>query len=163
MPDEYRFLPLTRHDYSMLRRWLAEPHIAGWWGDPDEEIALIEQDIDTGPTDMRIVWFSDRPFAYLQDYPAHRWDMPHYAGFPPDTRAMDTFLGDPAMLGQGHAAGYLRQRAAALIGEGYPAVVMDPSPDNRRAVRAYRKAGFVGDRIAPCEDGTPVIVMEFRG
>lgn len=146
----------------MLRRWLSEPHIGGWWGDPDEEIALIEADLENGPTVMRIVW-DDKPFAYVQDYPAHHWPMPHYVDFPQNTRAMDTFLGDPAYLGRGHAARYLRQRASELIAAGAPKVVIDPSPDNLRAVRAYRSAGFAGEEIRPCEDGDPVIVMEFTG
>jgi len=42
MPAEYGFPKLTRADYPMLRRWLAEPHIAGWWGDPDTQIAPRE-------------------------------------------------------------------------------------------------------------------------
>ncbi len=160
-PD-YSFVPLTRADYPLMRRWLAEPHVRAWWGDPEEEIALIEEDLENGPTDMRIVHHGGRPFAYVQDYPAHHWEMPHFADFPSGTRAIDTFLGEPAMLGKGHAAGYLRARAEALLAQGYPAVVIDPDPANERAVRAYRRAGFVGDRIAPSEDGDPVIVMEFR-
>lgn len=167
MPDNgaYAFVPLSRADYPMMRGWLAQPHVRAWWGDPDEEIALIEADMDghlagTGPTDMRIVTLDGVPFAYVQDYPAHHWPMPHYAGFPPGTRAMDTFLGAPAHHGRGHAARYLHQRAADLRTR-HPAVVIDPSPANERAVRAYRRAGFRDRFTAPCEDGDPVIVMEF--
>lgn len=160
--ETYRFVPVTTEDYPMLRRWLSAPHIAGWWGSPDEETALIEEDIDDGPTDMRIVWYRDKPFAFVQDYPAHHWEMPHYAKYPKETRAMDTFLGDPDMLGKGHAARYLRQRASELLAAGYPKVVIDPSPENKPALYAYRSAGFVGDEILPCEDGDPVVVMAFE-
>ena len=158
----YEFRKVAGGDYPMLRRWLAEPHIEGWWGTPDEELALIEQDIATGPTDMRIVSLDGQPFAFVQDYPAQHWPMPQYFDFPKDTRAIDTFLGDPAFLGQGHASGYLRQRALELLAV-YPKVVIDPSADNVRAVRAYRAAGFTGEKIVPCEDGEPVVVMEFNG
>ncbi|NBE07966.1 GNAT family N-acetyltransferase [Paragemmobacter ruber] len=160
-PEIYSFPRVTRADYPLLRGWLAQPHVRAWWGDPDEEIALIEEDIDTGPTDMRLVALGGHPFAYVQDYPAHHWPMPHYADFPQGTRAVDTFLGDPAWLGRGHAPRYLRQRAVALLAAGATAVVIDPSPDNERAVRAYRRAGFVPRGIAPCEDGDPVVVMEY--
>jgi aminoglycoside 6'-N-acetyltransferase len=154
------FVPLTRADCPPMRHRLAQPHVRAWLGDPDEEIAPIGEDIETGPTDMRPVTHEGRPFANVQDYPAHRWPMPQYAGFPPGTRAMDTFLGDPAFLGQGHAPRCLRARA--LLAQGYPAVVIDPDPANERAVRAYRRAGFRADGILPCEGGDPVIVMEFR-
>lgn len=163
MQHKYQFVPLTRADYHLIRQWLNEPHIAGWWGDPDTEIALMEQDMDTGPTDMRIVHFEGHPFAYVQDYPAHHWPAPQYKDYPKGTRAIDTFLGDPNYLRQGHAAGYMRQRAGELIAAGAPVVVVDPSPDNSNAIRAYRKAGFEGDKILPCEDGDPTLILEFKG
>jgi len=160
-PEPYGFPRLTRADYPLLRAWLAQPHVRAWWGDPEEEIALIEEDIDAGPTDMRLVTQAGHPFAYVQDYPAHHWGAPQFAAYPPGTRGMDTFLGDPAWLGQGHAPRYLHQRCMALVAEGATAVVIDPSPDNERAVRAYRRAGFVPRGLAPCEDGDAVLVMEF--
>ena len=159
-PD-YIFAPVTRADFPLLDRWRSEPHVRERWELPERELEMIARDLEDGVVDMRIVQHGGRPFAYVQDYPAHHWDMPHYA-FPPGTRAIDTFLEEPDMLGRGHAARYLRARAAALLAEGFPAVVIDPDPSNERAVRAYRRAGFAGDRIAPCEDGDPVIVMEFR-
>jgi aminoglycoside 6'-N-acetyltransferase len=73
---------------------------------------------------------------------------------------MDTFLGEPDMLGQGHAARYLNLRAADLRRR-YPAVVIDPDPSNERAVRAYRRAGFRALHEATGETGKPVLVMEF--
>lgn len=144
----------------MLRKWLSEPHIGGWWDDPETEIALIEEDLENGPTDMRVVW-ADKPFAYVQDYPANHWPMPQYEGCPKGTRAIDTFLGDPDYLGQGHAARYLHQRAKELIASGATAIVVDPDPKNHKAINAYRSAGFTGDKTYPCEDGDPVLVLTF--
>ena len=161
VPD-YRFEPLHRADFPMLRQWLAEPHMLEHWGDPDAEFDLIADDIDNDIIDMWIV-SQGQPFAYVQDYPAHHWPMPHYAGFPKGTRAIDTFVGAPAYLNKGHAARYMRQHALALLAKGYPAVVIDPSPENTYAVKAYRNAGFTGNKIAPCEDGDPVLVLEFKG
>jgi aminoglycoside 6'-N-acetyltransferase len=51
------------------------------------------------------------------------------------------------------------QRAQQWINAGAPYVVVDPSPENARAVAKYAKAGFEGDHIAPCEDGDPVRIM----
>ncbi|MEZ5754071.1 MAG: GNAT family N-acetyltransferase [Paracoccaceae bacterium] len=161
-PDAYTFPRLTRADYPLMRGWLAQPHVRAWWGDPEEEIALIDSDLEQGPTDMRLVALEGQPFAYVQDYPAHHWPMPHYADFPDGTRAVDTFLGDPGFLGQGHAARYLRQRCGDLLAQGATAIVIDPSPDNERAVRAYRRAGFTPRGLATNEEGKPALVMEFE-
>ncbi|MBV0912657.1 GNAT family N-acetyltransferase [Anianabacter salinae] len=160
MRPDYGFRPVARSDYPLLRRWLAEPHVRAWWGDPEEEIALIEADMDSGPTDMRIVTVDGAPFAYVQDYPAHHWPMPQYEAFASGARAVDTFLGEPAFAGKGHAAAYLRARAGVLR-DRFPAVLVDPDPDNARAIRAYTSAGFQPRFTAPCEDGDPVLVMEY--
>lgn len=158
MPPDYRFVPVARTDYPMLRRWLAAPHMDGWWGTPEAEIALIEAEIDTGPADMRIV-HADRPFAFVQDWPVET--APQFADAPHGARAIDTFLGEPGYLGLGHAALYLRQRATALLAGGAPAVLTDPDPANGRAVATYRRAGFRDVAIRPCEDGDPVLVLRY--
>ena len=157
----YSFVPLTRADYPLMRHWLAQPHVRAWWGWPEVELKMIERDMEGNVVDMRIVHHDASPFAYVQDYPAHHWPQPQFAQYPKGTRAIDTFIGEPAMLGRGHAARYLRIRARDLLAAGYPAVVIDPSPDNAPAVRAYRSAGFADRDIVPCEDGDPVLVMEF--
>jgi aminoglycoside 6'-N-acetyltransferase len=163
MQAEYQFRHLTRADLPMIGDWLASPHIGGWWGTPEKEIALMIEDIGNPVMDMRVVCLDGIPFAYVQDYPAHHWPMPQYADQPAGTRAVDTFLGDATFLGKGHAKGYLRQRASEVIDAGSPRVVVDPAPDNTAAVATYRAAGFHGNRIAPCEDGDPVLILEFTG
>jgi aminoglycoside 6'-N-acetyltransferase len=160
-PPDHSFAHVTRAALPMLRRWLSAPHVRTWWGTPGEELALMQADLGRRPTDMRIVHRRGRPFVRVRDYPAHGWLMPHWAKFPRGTRAVDTFPGDPAMRCPGHAGRYGRQRAEDLVARGYPRVVIDPDPESERAVRAFRRAGVRGDRIVPCEDGDPVIVMEF--
>lgn len=160
MPHEYRFVPVTRADYPMLRDWLSEPHIGGWWGDPETEIALIDEEIDGGDCKMHVV-HADRPFAFVQDWDVHLAGVPQFAAMPKGTRGIDTFLGDPAYLGRGHARGFVRAYARRLRDAGVPCVVTDPDPANARAVAAYRAAGFRGDAVVPSEDGDPVLVLTF--
>lgn len=162
MRREYEFVPVTRADYPMLRRWLSEPHVRAWWGTPEGEIALMERDLESPSIAMRIVRKAGVPFAYVQHYDGTTGDMPHYADMPKGARAVDTFIGEPSHLGRGHAAGFLRQLAEDLLDAGHPAVVIDPSVDNPRAIRAYRAAGFEGDEVRPNEDGDPVHVLRFR-
>ena len=158
---DYTFRPVTRDDFPMIAAWLREPHVSGWWQSPQTELRLMDEDLDRDVMDLRLVCLEDTPFAYIQDYPAHHWPAPQYADLGPDTRAMDTFLGDPAYLGKGHGAGYLRQRARDLIARGATTVAVDPDPSNLRAVAAYRRAGFREHGLTPCEDGDIVLVMTF--
>lgn len=154
----YSFRKITRDDLPLFKSWLDQPHMNGWWGDSGTEARLIEDDLGTDHIDMRIVAYDGCPFAYVQDYNAHHWPMPQYGDLPKAARALDTFLGDPAYLGKGHATGYLRERLGKLV-ETYPMVVVDPDPKNTRAIATYMRAGFRPAKITPSEDGDPVQVM----
>ena len=41
----YVFRPVTEDDLSLVRRWLKTPEVRRWWGDPDTEFGLIEEDM----------------------------------------------------------------------------------------------------------------------
>jgi len=49
---------------------------------------------------------------------------------------------DPGKLAQGIGSAALRAFAERLVRQGYRTIVIDPDPENRRAVRAYERAGF---------------------
>ncbi|GAA3864499.1 GNAT family N-acetyltransferase [Celeribacter arenosi] len=155
---DYLFRPLVPADRARIVAWLAQPHIGGWWQDGDTEWPLLAAEFGTGRCDMRVVETGGVPFAFVQDYDVRTWPMPQYDDLPEGARAMDTFLGNPAYIGRGHGAGYIRARADALLAQ-FPLVAVDPSPENTRAIRAYTAAGFVPRCTTPCEDGDPVTVM----
>jgi len=158
----YTFRSALRHDLPMLERWLRTPEVVRWWGDPDEQAALLQQDLDEPAMVMRIVSFAGRPFAYAQDYAVHSWPQPHFGHLPPGARAIDTFIGEPDMVGRGHGGAYLRLLAERLRAEGAPVVAIDPDLDNVRALRAYAKAGFHGSTIVDSAEG-PAMLMIFQG
>jgi aminoglycoside 6'-N-acetyltransferase len=146
----------------MLRAWLATPEVVRWWGDPAEQYALLEEDFGNPLMVMRIVAFDTQPFAYVQDYDVHTWPQAHFAHLPEGARGIDAFIGVPDMIGRGHGAAFLRERATELIAAGAPVVAIDPDASNLRARRAYAKAGFAGERVIATAAG-PVVVMIFHG
>jgi aminoglycoside 6'-N-acetyltransferase len=158
----YTFRPASRADLPLLSRWLRTPEVARWWGDPGEQAALLKQDLGEPRMVMRMVAFRGRPFAYAQDYPVHAWPQPHLAHLPPGSRAIDAFVGEPAMIGLGHGSAFLRLLAERLRAEGAPVVAIDPDPANVRARRAYARAGFPGDAVVDTADG-PAVLMTFGG
>lgn len=52
----------------------------------------------------------------------------------------------------------VRNAPEKLLAEGVPRIVIDPDPNNARAIRAYEKAGFHRDRLAATPDG-PALLM----
>jgi aminoglycoside 6'-N-acetyltransferase len=62
---------------------------------------------------------------------------------PNGSRAIDSFIDWPSMLGRGHGQAYSRLLAERLCAEGAPLAAIDPAEGNLRAQRAYEKAGFL--------------------
>ena len=163
MGGDYALRRLTRDDLPMLAAWLATPHAVQWWGDAAEQLALVAGDLDEPLMDQTIAELSARPFGYLQSYPAEAWPAgaPHLADFAHGTMAVDCFVGPVDMLGRGHGSAMLHLYARHLLAQGAPAVVIDPDPENERAVRAYRRAGFRDVARRPDGDGDMTLVMRF--
>ena len=162
MSAAYGFRLATHDDLPLLRRWLNTPEAARWWGDPIEQETLLREDLDNAQMTMRIVSCDGHPFAYAQDYEVHAWPQPHLAHLPQGSRAIDTFIGEPDMIGRGHGSRYLRVLAERLIAEGAPLIAIDPGVENVRAQRAYAKAGFRVEMRVETEDG-PAVLMVLRG
>lgn len=142
-PAEYDFRTVTEADLPMLAAWLAEPHVAQWWGEgPEASLAEIRQAMDSDDTEPLIVELDGRPIAYLQSYDPHLEDDHPYQDQPFGTLGIDISIGPPELLGKGHGPAIVRQFAGLLFEEGAPRVIIDPHPDNLRAIRAYEKAGF---------------------
>jgi len=160
MSPAYRFRLAAPADMPLLRNWLRTPEVARWWGDPEQQAALLQEDLSEPGMVMRIVSRGATPFAYAQDYAVHRWPQAHFAGLPAGSRAIDSFIGQPEMIGRGHGSAYLRLLAKRLSAEGAPVVAIDPALHNLRARRAYEKAGFLGDAIVETSDG-PAMLMIF--
>jgi aminoglycoside 6'-N-acetyltransferase len=139
----FDFRSVTDADLPMLKAWLAEPHVQEWWDEaPEASLAEIIEAIESVETEPLIVEFDGRPIAYIQSYDPHLEDGHPYRDQPFGTLGMDISIGPPDLVGKGHGSAIVRQFSDMLFEEGAPRVIIDPHPDNRRAIRAYEKAGF---------------------
>jgi aminoglycoside 6'-N-acetyltransferase len=157
MAPVYVFRPMNSGDLPLIRRWLETPEVVRWWGQPDQQYALVSGDLAHPDMDQFIVALDGQSFGYIQCYSLDTWNQ-GLGSQPTGTRGIDQFIGLPDMIGHGHGAGFIRQFADALLASGTPRVVTDPDPDNGRAVRAYAKAGFQTDRIVATLEG-PALLM----
>lgn len=162
------FRPLTRHDLSMVHQWLQRPHVAEWWHDPT---TLIELERDYLPDTMSgsstrasIALVAGEPIGFIQSYVAlgsgegwweHETD--------PGTRGIDQFLANADQLGRGLGSRMVHAFVQQLFQD--PAVTKvqtDPSPDNERAIRSYRRAGFVVHSEVITPDGPALLMLRHR-
>jgi aminoglycoside 6'-N-acetyltransferase len=146
-------------DLPLVRRWLAAPHVAQWWGDADEQFALVAADLDHPDMNQFIVVTDDRPIGYLQCYEPPAWSDHPFGSQPKGACGIDQFIGEPDMIDRGHGSAFIRTFIERLLGAGTPRILTDPDPVNTRAIRAYEKAGFRGDRFLDTPEGGALLMV----
>src|SRR6195952_1790919 len=154
---DYVFRPMPVADLPTTRRWLAEPHVQQWWGDPEEQYALVSGDLEEPAMDQYVVSTDGADFGYIQCYDLTAWNS-GFGTHPEGTRGIDLFIGEPGMIERGHGSALIRAFTDARLASGVPRMVTDPDSTNHRAVRAYEKAGFAKDRMVDTPDG-PALLM----
>ena len=140
--DRYSFRPVRAADLPLLGRWLERPHVAEWWDDTDDKLAEIRAAMTDAATEPFIVALNGAPIGYIQCYDPHREDGHPYRDQPEGTFGIDQFIGEPELVGIGHGSAMITAFVDRLFRRGARRVIIDPHPTNRRAIRAYEKAGF---------------------
>jgi aminoglycoside 6'-N-acetyltransferase len=154
----FTFRRLTTADLPLMQRWLEAPHVRAWWPDAERHVAMMLDDLNSPAVHMHVVCLINHPFAYVVDYDAKAYGQPQYADLPPGARAMDSFVGDSAFMGQGHASGYIGARVRDLRLH-HPMIAVGPNTKDTHAINIYNQAGFMKRRLAAARDGRLIQVM----
>ena len=145
-----QFRPMSADDLPLMRRWLERPHMREWWGEPETELGYVRDMIEGRDTTRPFIFsLAGEPVGYIQywfigHHQNATWieDHPWLAELPSDAVGVDLSIGDPGTLSRGIGSAVLREFAERLVAQGYRTIIIDPDPENGRAVRAYEKAGF---------------------
>lgn len=162
------FEAVTSAHYPLLRRWLNLPHRREWWGDPETELGYIV-DMVEGRDDTRPFIFSvdGEAAGYIQywhvaPHQTETWskDDPWLMELPASAIGIDLSIGEAERLSQGLGTRALCAFVGRLRGKGFRDIIIDPAPENGRAVSAYGKAGFVP--VLHLAGRTPgVLIMQY--
>ena len=129
----FEFRCLSQDDFSLMLEWLSKEHVKQWWNDGDDTLEKVTEHYGKEDNTARFVLLdNEKPIGYFQYY------------FIVDgSIGIDQFIGDENRLNKG-----LGERAIRLFIElilykhNPPSIILDPSPDNKRAIRCYEKVGF---------------------
>jgi aminoglycoside 6'-N-acetyltransferase len=125
-----------------LQSWLLQAHWREWWGEPEEELAMIYA-VHEGEHLPFIACIDDEKIAYVQCWwPAQHPDVAWVKDMSITERGIDMSIGDASNLGKGLGTHIMKAFAAKMFADGVTRLVIDPDKRNARAIAAYTKAGF---------------------
>ena len=138
-----RLRPVSPNDLPMLMRWLADPNVQEFYGQPPDSLAeahaiyLVAED---APCWRFIIEEQGRPLGEIQYY--HPYLSEDWSA------GIDIFLGEPEDRGRGLGTEAVRTLLQYLFEvKCVNRITIGPEPANRRAIRSYEKAGFQTDGV----------------
>ena len=146
--------PLTRDDFPMLARWLAEPLVARWWNHETSPEAL-EHDFGAAidgrePTEVLVALLDGRPFGLVQRYPIAAYsdyleELSALISVPPGAHSIDYLIGEPDLRRHGIGTAMIEAAVRPVAAD----VIVPVAAGNRASWRALERAGF--ERVAEGE------------
>ena len=144
------FRPVTIPDLPNIVRWSQEREVAFWWHESDTPEEVIRSKWESrarGEDEKTRIFVINVDVCdigviqtyRLADYPEHAAEIQI-----PDSSGIDVFIGLPEWRNRGVGAALVRQFVDEIVfaDRSIQHCVIDPEPENRRAIRAYEKAGF---------------------
>lgn len=154
------FVALSSDHFSLLHKWMQEPHVLQWWGEGKtwsfEEIQKkyhsytlgykIEQGMEK-PIFPFIIYFKEQPIGFIQFYNAFDHEMGYkveeiWANSSKSLAAIDFYIGDTQHIGKGLGAEVLKSFLHQYVFPSFAACLVDPEKNNKIAIKTYAKAGF---------------------
>ncbi len=143
--------PIGDTDLDLLSRWFSDPKFLQWWGGAPltrEEVARKYLGHRPG-VEGYIVEEAGAPIGYIQ-----AWLKAGDGG-------IDIVL-EPSSHGLGRGVDAVQTLARFLSEQrGLPRVTVDPLLTNKRAIRAFTKAGFIPERQLLDHPDGPALLMVF--
>ncbi len=121
-----------------MLKWLSKDHVKQWWDDGDDTLEKVVSHYGGESGDVvRFILFErdedgEKPIGYFQYY------------FAPDgSIGIDQFIGEEDRINKGVGEKAIRMFIELIMERHKPTrIILDPSPDNKRAIRCYEKLGF---------------------
>jgi aminoglycoside 6'-N-acetyltransferase len=152
------FRNLSEQDFPLLLKWLETPHVKTWW---DSEVIWtidkITQKYSSYVNQYKIenrkkksifafiIVLDEEPIGYIQYYDASDFlSLPTNKAFDfQKIAAIDFYLGEESVLGQGLGSEALTQFAQKIVFQQFDVALVTPDIKNLSAIACYQKAGFI--------------------
>jgi RimJ/RimL family protein N-acetyltransferase len=157
------FTPLKKSDISLLFKWVGNEHVFSWWQDEKEWDTFYKKYYKKCKSSYEfphIIFFNNTPIGFIEYYFTDKVGNNWWPEYPAGTVGIDIFIGEPNFAGKGLGSIILKQMLSFIFSKlNVSKVIVDPGPDNIRAIKCYKKAGFLNGRLTQTPMGQ-ALVME---
>lgn len=150
----FKFRPLTTEDFPLMLEWLSKEHVKEWWDDGDDTLEKVAHHYGKKDDVARFILveveeYHEKPIGYFQYY------------FVPDgSIGIDQFIGEADYINKGIGERVIKMFVDMIVREHHPTnLILDPSPENKRAIRCYEKVSFKHYETRQTEDGHLAYMM----
>lgn len=147
--QSFTFKLLTPQYFMLLFNWFQQDYIAQLWVEPKEwqEFEKSWQEKIKQPGVFKFLAYIDQePVAYIHYFRVNDTDRSYFPGvdIPQHSIGLDLFIGNPAYLNKGLGAQLIKEfiQFVQTLEPQCTTIIIDPAPDNIRAIKCYEKVGF---------------------
>ncbi len=146
LTNQFTFKPLQEHDLNLLCKWFDKPHVKEWWNDTlshDEIKIKYGKRIGDKTVLPFIVYLNDKPIGFIQYYYATQVGGGWWPNETEGTVGVDQFIGEEDCINRGLGTQMITAFTQQLFSmPNIKKIITEADPNNQRAIRCYKKAGF---------------------
>ncbi|MBA2736131.1 MAG: GNAT family N-acetyltransferase [Pyrinomonadaceae bacterium] len=153
----FKFRPLISKDFPQMLEWLSRSHVRQWWNDGDDTLEKVALHYGNEDDVSRFILVEEsngveNNIGYFQYYFASDGEI-----------GIDQFIGEENYTNKGVGEKAINIFIELIKREHQPnSIILDPSPDNKRAVRCYEKVGFKHYKTEKNENGEMAYMMRYE-
>ncbi len=129
-------------DLNIMRVWLEQDYIQKFWGNPQDWIKEISENISTDWVKYLILE-CDTPIGFLQYYETDKAPQGEWSDEPIGTVGIDYLIGNIEFLGKGYGSKIVHLLVDFIKSKNeYDYIVADPDAENVASVKVLENNGF---------------------
>ena len=142
-----KFTIFQEKHVPLFRFWLHQDHVKRFWQESENEAELKEKmlvRLAERSVQSFIITKDSVEIGYIQYYDAKKVGERWWPNEQPGTFGIDVVIGSFSHVGLGLGPAVIKEFITFLKEKepGITSIIIDPSPDNDRAIKAFAKAGF---------------------
>lgn len=151
-----KFRKLTEEDFPVLLEWLSRRHVKEFWDSGEDTLEIVAENYAVEEGVERFILLDEdetgeKPIGFFQYYIVSE-----------NVIGIDQFIGEDDYINRGIGTKAIKVFIGMISKKHRPReIILDPSPENKRAIRCYEKVGFRFYENTIGVEGNPAYMMRF--